>query len=165
MLLIDTILSLSNLVYYVSQNRSNCCWKEIIEGHIRSRLYSQQQENPQPTRPSYKDFAARRYSAHMNHFRIVMATFPPCTHGLHADDVARKDRQKWEVQHLKFLSVQTCLLDITQGNNSVTKDVSVYGTRAFLYVAWHYIKIFFSPHASLCERLKYAAFVAIFFSL
>ena len=95
-----------------------------------------------------------------------MATFPPCTHGIHADDVARKDRQKWEVvQRLKFLSVQTCLLDIAQGNNGVTKDVSVYGTWAFLYVAWHYAEIFFSRHASLRERVKYAAFVAIFFSL
>ena len=107
-----------------------------------------------------------RYSAHMNHLRLVMETFPPCIHGMHADDVARKDRQKWEVvQRLKFLSVQTCLLDITQGNNGVVKDVSVYGTWAFLYVAWHYTEIFFSLHASLRERIKYAAFVAIFFSL
>ena len=68
-----------------------------------------------------------KYSAHMNHLRLVMATFPPCTHGLHADDIARKDRQKWElVQRLKFLSVQTCLLDIAHGNNGVTKDVSVW---------------------------------------
>ena len=68
-----------------------------------------------------------KYSAHMNHLRLVMATFPPCTHGLHADDIARKDRQKWEVvQRLKFLSVQTCLVDIAHGNNGVTKDVSVW---------------------------------------
>ena len=51
------------------------------------------------------------------------------------------------------------------GNNSVTKDVSVYGNSAFLYVTWHYIEIFFSLHAPLRERVKYAAFVAIFFSL
>ena len=79
-----------------------------------------------------------------------MATFPPCTHGVHADDIARKDRQKWEVaQRLKFLSVQTCLLDIAKGNKGVTKDVSVYGTWTFLYVTWHYTEIFFSLHASL----------------
>lgn len=69
------------------------------------------------------------------------------------------------VQCLKFLSVQTCLLNIANGNNGVTKDVSVYGTWAFLYVAWHYTEIFFSLHASLRERIKYAAFVVIFFSL
>jgi len=57
-----------------------------------------------------------------------------------------------------------CLLDIAQGNNAATKDVSVYGTWAFLYVAWHYPEIF-SLHASLHERIKYAAFVAIFSSL
>ena len=107
-----------------------------------------------------------RYSAHMNHLSLVMATFAPCTHGLHADDLARKDRQKWEVvQPLKFLSVQTSLLDIANANNGVTKDVSVYGTLAFLYVAWHYTEIFFSLHASLRERIKYAAFALIFFSL
>lgn len=104
-----------------------------------------------------------RYSAHMNHLRLVMATFPPCTHAV---DVPRKDRQKWDVvQRLEFLSVQTCLLDIAHGNNGVTKDVSVYGTWAFLYVAWHYTEIFFSLQVSLRERIKYAAFVAIFFSL
>ena len=101
----------------------------------------------------------------MNHLRLVMTTFPSCTHGMHADDVARKDRQKWEVVRLKFLSVETCLLDIAQGNKGVTKDVSVYGTWAFFYVAWHYTEIFFSLHASLRERIKYAAFVATFFSL
>ncbi|CAH3193253.1 unnamed protein product [Porites evermanni] len=101
----------------------------------------------------------------MNHLRLVMATFPPCTYGLHADEVTRKDRQKWEVvQRLKFLSVQTCLLNIAHRKNGVTKDVSVYGTWAFLYVAWHYTEIFFSLHASLRERIKYAAFLAIFFS-
>lgn len=29
-----------------------------------------------------------RYTAHMNHLRLVMTTFPPCTHDMHADDVA-----------------------------------------------------------------------------
>ena len=107
-----------------------------------------------------------RYSAHMNHLRLVMTTFPPSIHGLRADDVSRKDRQKWEVvQRLKFLSVHKCLLDIVDGNNGATKDISVYGTWAFLYVAWHYTELFFSLHASLRERVKYAAFVVIFFSL
>ncbi|KAK3736078.1 hypothetical protein QZH41_006891 [Actinostola sp. cb2023] len=107
-----------------------------------------------------------RYSAHMNHLRLVMTTFPPSIHGLRADDVSRKDRQKWEVvQRLKFLSVQKCLLDIVDGNNDATKHISVYGTWAFLYVAWHYTELFFSLHASLRERVKYAAFVVIFFSL
>ena len=58
-----------------------------------------------------------------------METFPPTVHCMHADDVARKDPQKWEVvQQLKFQSVQTCLIDIAHGNNCVTRDVSVYGT-------------------------------------
>ncbi|KAJ7387394.1 hypothetical protein OS493_004388 [Desmophyllum pertusum] len=107
-----------------------------------------------------------RYSAHMNHLRLVMALFPPCVHGMHADDVARKDRQKWEVvQRLKFKSVQQCLLDISNGNNDTPKDATVYGTWAFLYVAWHYTEIFFSLHASLRDRVKYCAFVSVFFGL
>ena len=106
------------------------------------------------------------YSAHMNHLRLVMATFSPCIHGMHADDFERKDRQKWEVvQSLKFKSAQNCLLDIAHGNDGVAKDVSVYGTWAFICVAWHYTEIFFSLHASLRDRIKYAAFVATFFSL
>lgn len=107
-----------------------------------------------------------RYSAHMNHLRLVMQCFLPSVHGLRVDDVNRKDRQKWEsVQRLKFLSVQKCLLDISQGTNGVPKDPSVYGTWAFLNVAWHYTEIYFSLHTSLYGRVKNAAFVALFFSI
>jgi len=89
----------------------------------------------------------------------------PTVHGLRADDLNRNDRQKWEVvQRLKFKYVQKCLLDISSGNG-VHKDLSVYGTWAFLYVAWHYTEIFFSLHASLRERVKYASFIAIFYSI
>lgn len=99
----------------------------------------------------------------MNHLRLVMAT---CTHGFHVDNMAGKDCQKWEVVlRLKFLSIQTCLIDIAYGNNSVTKDASVYGTCLFLYVCRHYTEIFFSLHASLCESIMFAALVVIFFSL
>ena len=107
-----------------------------------------------------------RYSAHINHLRLVMNIFQPAVHNMRADDIARKDRQKWEVvQRLKFLSVQKCLLDICNGRNGAEKDVSVLGTWAFLYVAWHYTEIFFSLHASLRDRVKYAAFVVTFYSL
>ena len=44
-----------------------------------------------------------RYTAHMNHLRLVMRVFPQIVHGLRLDDVNRRDRQKWEiVQRLKF---------------------------------------------------------------
>lgn len=38
-----------------------------------------------------------RYSAHINHLGLIMETFPPAIHCMHADNIARKDRQKWEV--------------------------------------------------------------------
>ena len=150
--------------YYVSQNRT------AVGKRLSKDVYYQDCINNDNKILNLLDHPTRifqlgRYSAHMNHLWLVMATFPLCTHGMHADDVARKDRQEWEVvQCLKFLSMQTCLLGIAQGNNGVTKDVSVYGTWVFLYAAWHYTEIFFSLHASLHEGIKYAAFVAIFFS-
>jgi hypothetical protein len=56
-----------------------------------------------------------RYVVHMNHLRLVVESFLPMVHGLRADDVDRRDRQKWEVvQRLKFKSVQKCLLDIVE---------------------------------------------------
>lgn len=79
-----------------------------------------------------------RFSAHMNHPRLVMRTFSHCVHGLHQDDVNRKDRQKWEVvQRLTFKRVLKCLLDISTGADGIKRDPSVYGTWAFLSVAWH----------------------------
>ena len=100
-----------------------------------------------PTRISHLG----RYSAHMNHLLLVMATFPHFAHGIHVDKV--EDRQKWEVmQCLKFLSVQMYLLDITHGNSGVAKDPSMYGTWAFLYVAQHYTEIFFSVCTHLLVR-------------
>ena len=81
-----------------------------------------------------------RYTAHMNHLRLVMRVFPQIVHGLRLDDVNRRDRQKWEiVQRLKFKRVLQCLMDIFEGTGEIVKDVSVLGTWAYLYVAWHYI--------------------------
>ena len=107
-----------------------------------------------------------RYTAHMNHLRLVMRVFPQIVHGLRLDDVNQRDRQKWEiVQRLKFKRVLQCLMDIFEGTGEIGKDVSVLGTWAYLYVAWHYIEIFFSLHASLRERIKYAAFVVLFYCI
>ena len=66
---------------------------------------------------------------------------------------------------MKFLSLQRCLLDIANGNNGAKKDVSVLAPWAFICVVWNYIEIFFSLHASLRDRVKYAPFVTIFFSI
>ena len=107
-----------------------------------------------------------RYTAHMNHLRLVMRVFPQIVHGLRLDDVNRRDRQKWEiVQRLKFKQVLQCLMDIFEGTGEIVKDVSVLRTWAYLYVAWHYIEIFFSLHASLRERIKYAAFVVLLYCI
>ena len=107
-----------------------------------------------------------RYSAHMNHLRLVMQLYDPAVDGIHLDRVNRRDRQKWEiVQRLKFRRVLQCLLNIATGADGVQKGASVYGTWGFRTVAWHHTEIFFSHYASLRDRVKYAAFVSIFFGI
>lgn len=89
----------------------------------------------------YRILQLGRYSAHMKHLRLVMETFPPAVHGMRAEDINRKDRQKWEVvQRLKFLPLQQCILDIANGVNGATKDVSLLGTTQKYFLA--YMQVF-----------------------
>ena len=98
---------------------------------------------------------------HMNHLLKVYEQFPKFTHGLTKVHLERKDRQNWKIaQELTFTKVQDCLKNMI--NNG---DDSVKGTLVYLQLVWHYVEIFFSPVASLQERIKYAGFVVTFLGI
>lgn len=93
---------------------------------------------------------------HMNQIELVMRSFPVLVHGLTRDHVRRdRDRQNWKVaQELSFQRVQDCLNDLINGSDDRAPIPSVKGTKAFLYVVHQYVDIFFSPKASLAERIS-----------
>ncbi|CAG2201629.1 unnamed protein product [Mytilus edulis] len=104
---------------------------------------------------------------HMNQIELVMRSFPVLVHGLTRDHVRRdRDRQNWKVaQELSFQRVQDCLNDLINGSDDRAPIPSVKGTKAFLYVVHQYVDIFFSPKASLAERISLAGFVTHFLGI
>ncbi|CAG2248063.1 unnamed protein product [Mytilus edulis] len=104
---------------------------------------------------------------HMNQIELVMRSFPVLVHGLTRDHVRRdRDRQNWKVaQSYHFQRVQDCLNDLINGSDDRAPIPSVKGTKAFLYVVHQYVDIFFSPKASLAERISLAGFVTHFLGI
>ena len=100
------------------------------------------------------------FIVHMNHLVLVSEQFPRLSHGLTKTHLERKDRQNWQVaQEITFLRVQVCLKKIILGDDGKPPNPTVTGTLVYLEVVWHYVEIFFSPTASLVDRIKYAGFV------
>ncbi len=103
---------------------------------------------------------------HMNHLLLVTQIFPRLRHGLTKNHIERKDCQNWRsAQELTYLCVQDCLKEIIEGRNGQKQDRSLLGTLTYLEVVWHYVEIFFSPVASLADRIQYAGFVTHFLAI
>ena len=106
------------------------------------------------------------YIIHMNHLLLVNDTFPRLAHGLNKTHLERKDRQNWQVaQEITFLRVQDCLKKIISGHDGKPPNATVTGTLVYLEMVWHYVEIFFSPTATLVERIKYAGYVVHFLGI
>ena len=91
---------------------------------------------------------------HMNHLEQVLQRLPLLDHGLAREHV-RRDPDR-----------QNCLTKIIDGSADYhPPDPSVKGTKAFLYVIFQYVEIFYSPRLSLKERIKNAGFVTHFLSI
>ena len=103
---------------------------------------------------------------HLNHVERVVNEFPEMQHGLTRGHVRRhRDRQNWKIaQELCFQKVINCLQCIVDGH--VNKpDISVKGTRAFLYLINEYVDVFFSLSLSLTKRIECAGFVTHFLGI
>ena len=106
------------------------------------------------------------YVVNMNHLLLVVQRFPKLSHGLSLTNIKRPDRHNWKVaQELCFVSVQNCLHKIVEGDEVSPPDKSVFGTLNYLMIVWCYVEIYFSPKASLNERIRYAGYVVHFLGI
>ena len=103
---------------------------------------------------------------HMNHLQLLSDRFDRLHHGLTKTHILRKDRQNWKVaQELAFLRVHDCLKKMINGTEEHPPLLSVKGTLTYLEVVWMYIEVFFSPVATLRQRIVYSAAVIHFLGI
>eukprot|EP00112_Aurelia_sp_Birch-Aquarium-sp1_P008356 Seg1918.2 transcript_id=Seg1918.2/GoldUCD/mRNA.D3Y31 product="hypothetical protein" protein_id=Seg1918.2/GoldUCD/D3Y31 len=106
------------------------------------------------------------YMVHMNHLLLVLQIFPWLRHRLTKSHLERTDRQNWQItQEISFKSVQSCLAELIDGNESRPPDDSLKGTYTCLRVVWSYVEIFFSLVATLSQRIKYAGYFVHFLAI
>ncbi|VDH92321.1 Hypothetical predicted protein, partial [Mytilus galloprovincialis] len=160
--------------YDLAKGNSSDARKEVVEnGYVIREIGDQDVIHNHKKIINHLDHTSRMLHigpdllVHMNQIELVMRSFPVLVHGLTRDHVRRdRDRQNWKVaQELSFQRVQDCLNDLINGSDDRAPIPSVKGTKAFLYVVHQYVDIFFSPKASLAERISLAGFVTHFLGI